>query len=287
MDCARVASGNIVERYLVGDLEESEREDFERHFFECDDCLREVEALRDLQQQLSDDRREVPAVTMRPRPTQRWVWASGLAAGLAMALVAALWWTSRPGPPVDQPIDIEPAATAVPPVIEPQPETIPEPEPAPTEIPPEPGPDLAELARIEPPYYEPIRLRGATHEAQRRFRTAMESYLESDYVSAIPGLEEAAKLDPQAPNISFFLGACYLLTDRTSEGTETLQHTVDLGDTPFLEESLLLLAKANIGEGKLDAARSELQSVVALDGSFESEAKALLDSISIENPGSS
>jgi len=164
--------------------------------------------------------------------------------------VAALWWVMRP--PLYRTASLSPA--------------------------------LAELARIEAPYYEPVRLRGATDEAQQRFRTAMESYTAGDYVSAIPGLEEATDLDPNAANISFFLGASYLLADSISEGIETLQHTVALGDTVFLEEAHLLLAKAYLHRGELGAARTELEAVIHLGGDFTAQARALLDELSQEVP---
>ena len=141
-----------------------------------------------------------------------------------------------------------------------------------------------ELARFDPPDYTPIRLRGDTDKAQQRFRSAMELYSAGDYVSAIPGLKEAAELDPTAPNISFFLGACYVLTDRTSDAINTLENTIALGDTVFLEEAHLLLAKAHLNRGESDAARTELETVIGLGGDFAPEAQGILDEFSEEVP---
>jgi tetratricopeptide (TPR) repeat protein len=112
----------------------------------------------------------------------------------------------------------------------------------------------------------------------------MELYPDGDYVSAIPGLEKAMELDPTATNISFFLGACYLLTGRTSEGIETLQHTVALGDTVFLEEAHLLLAKAHLHRGEFETARTELETVIGLGGDVAPEAQVILDEFSEEVP---
>ena len=105
----------------------------------------------------------------------------------------------------------------------------------------------------------------------------MEFYSAGDYASAIAGLEEAANLDPSAPNISFFLGACYLLAGLPSEGITHLQQTAELGDTPFLEEALLLLAKAEINMGAFGPARDRLQAVLELDGEFVEDARTLLE----------
>jgi len=146
------------------------------------------------------------------------------------------------------------------------------------------SPELQALARIEPPFYEPVRLRGPADRAQQTFRAAMGHYGAGDHVAAIPGLEEAARIDPDASNIAFFLGACELLAGRTSEGIVTLEHTVALGDTPFLEEALLLKAKAHLQLGEVEPARDELRAVIDLHGDFEVEAMKLFDALAQEHP---
>ncbi len=214
MNCQRASKEDLAERYLLGELDTADQEAFERHFFECEDCFTQLEALRAMGDRLARDRESIPRLALRPRSAMRWWWWA-LATAAAVTIV------------VTRPASGSPSGSAPPMVVE-------------------LSPELAELARIEAPYYEPIRLRGVYDEAQRTFRTAMESYAAGDYAAAIPGLEEAADLDPSSPNISFFLGACYLLTDRIPDGITELEHTVALGDTPFLEESHLLLAKAHL-----------------------------------------
>jgi len=228
MDCALVENENLGERYLLGELSGEGRVAFEEHFFECEKCFEEFENLRAIQAELARSAEVIHAEIPQSNPRRMWF----LAVGVAAALIAVGVGLQLLTPP--------------------------------TELPPE----LVELARFEPPSYEPVRLRGAATEAQQRFRTAMEFYSTGDYVFAIPGLEEAANLDPKSPNISFFLGACYLLADRTSEGIEILQNNLALGDTVFLEEARRLLAKAHLRRGEFDAARSELEAVIDLGGDF-------------------
>lgn len=250
MDCRDVREQGLLEGYLVGTLEERVQEEFEAHLFECDDCFHEAEALRGLQARLAELQHDIPRLAMKPRATIKWWWwALGAAAVVTLSVAALIWWT----------------AATVPQRVA------------------ELSPELAELVRIEPPFYEPIRLRGATSQAQARFRTAMEHYASGDYAAAIPGLEEAARLDPDAASISFFLGACYLRTGRTSEGIVTLDRTIALGDTPFLEEALLLSSKANIQAGRLDAARLHLKAVIELNGDFEDEALAIDEALPAED----
>jgi tetratricopeptide (TPR) repeat protein len=242
MYCARIADDQVTERYLLGQLDDAEQEAFEQHFFECDECFSELEALQAAQQVLAIEPVSRALQIEHPQRLRTWGWAVAAAAVVVIGLVAVLWWVMQP--PLHTTASLSPA--------------------------------LAKLARIEAPAYEPVRLRGGQDEAQQRFRTAMELYTAGDYASAIPGLEEAANLDPNAPNISFFLGACYLLTGRTPEGIATLQHTVDLGDTPYLEEALILVAKARLKIDNIAGAQRAFEEAAALRGDFETEARDAL-----------
>jgi len=241
MDCALVKDENLSARYLLGELSEDKQVAFEEHFFECERCFEELETLRAVQAELVESEDAVQAQVPTRGPRRIWFIAVGMAAAVVAIGIALQLMTP---------------ATTVP-------------------------PELLELARIEPPHYQEVRLRGAADEAQQRFRTAMEFYSAGDYASAIPGLEDAAELDPTAPNVSFFLGACYLLTGRTSEGVETLQRTVDLGDTPYLEEALFLLAKASLQTGDRGTAEEALRQVIGLEGEWESESRSLLRQMGI------
>ena len=250
MDCARIVADQIMEKYLLDQLDDPEREQFENHFFECEECFARLEALQAAQRVLSEEPATTERSIVRPWRSRSWRWAVAAAAVAVIGLSAVWWWLGS----------------------SPRPQTV------------SLSPELAELARITPPHYEPIRLRGASDVAQRRFRTAMEFYSAGDYASAIPGLEEAAELDPDAPNISFFLGACYLLSGSTSKGIEALQQTADFGDTPYLEETRFLLAKAFLREGRIRRARNELALVVNLGGEFSAEARPLLEELSTSSP---
>jgi tetratricopeptide (TPR) repeat protein len=236
MDCALAKERSVAERYLLGQLSEDERVAFEEHFFECDKCFGELETLREIRAQLAEKGGGSEASHL-PRTTGKlWVLAAGIAATLIAVGVGLRLFLPT------------------------------------HEIPSE----LVEFVRFDPPEYTPVRLRGATDEAHQRFRSAMELYSAGDFISAIPGLEEAFELDPNAPNISFYLGACYLLTGRNSDGIETLQHTIDLGDTPYLEEALILSAKARLVHGDVSGAKRAFEEAAELGGDFESEARDAL-----------
>ena len=48
MKCEDVKGRDLIEGYLVGRLDESERESFERHYFECEACFEDLQTFRAL-----------------------------------------------------------------------------------------------------------------------------------------------------------------------------------------------------------------------------------------------
>jgi len=76
------------ERYVLGELHESERDQFEEHFFSCPDCARDV---RDLAALTAVVRELPPEPPIPPSPAWRWRWVGlgpSLAWGGALAMVA-------------------------------------------------------------------------------------------------------------------------------------------------------------------------------------------------------
>jgi tetratricopeptide (TPR) repeat protein len=240
MDCARVKTEGIAERYLLGTLIEAEQEAFEEHLVACTACFDEVTALCALKAELERSREQIVAESaVRPSPWRRpWLLATA-AAVLAVAAGLGVWMRLQPvsGP----------------------------------------RPELAALAAIEPPAYAPVRLRGSEDDAARRFREAMELYAAGDWNGALPGLRAAAALDPEAPHLAFYLGACALLAGETDEAITELERTAALGDTPFLEEALFYLAKAHLRADDVTAARGALVKVILLNGDRAQEAQSLID----------
>ena len=241
MDCARLKAEGVAERYLRGTLAEAEQEAFEEHIVACKACFEEVSALCALQGELARSREQIVAeAAVRPSPWRRpWVFAVA-ASVLAVAAGLGVWMMRA-----------QPASG--------------------------PRAELAALAQFDPPVYAPVRLRGSEDDGARHFREAMDLYSRGDWKGALPGLRAAAVLDPEAPHIAFYLGACALLAGETHEAIIQLQRTVDLGDTPFLEEALFYLAKAHLQAGDVTAARGALDKVILLNGDRSQEAQSLLD----------
>jgi len=240
MDCAKVRVEDVAERYLLGTLAADEQEAFEEHLVACTTCFEEVTVLCALQAELERSREPIVAEAAMPRRPSRRTWLLAVAAAvMAVAAGIGVWMRLQPASGRES--------------------------------------ALAQLGLFEPPAYAPVRLRGSEDDTARRFREAMELYAQSDWNAALPDLREAAALDPEAPHIAFYLGACALLAGETHEAITHLQRTADLGDTPFLEEAVFYLAKAQLRAGNITAARDALAKVIVLNGDRSEEAQGILD----------
>ncbi len=272
MNCEEIKRRDLVEEYLLGQLDDAEREEFELHFLGCDRCLEDLRVHDALREQLSRSRAAILAEV--PRQGQAWYWVAVAATCAAAAVVIGtiLLWPRQQGP-LAPPIP-PPTAQATQPTPPP-----PKPPPAPVEKEAPEMPTLAELARVEPPPYTAMILRGPTTESLRTFRAAMRQYTAGDYAGAIPGLREACRLDPEAANAAFYLGVCYLLTDQNDRARQELVRTVSLGESPYLEATRFYLAKAYLRANDVAAARSELGGVMQMHGDLEARARRLLSQL--------
>jgi tetratricopeptide (TPR) repeat protein len=251
MTCNRVKHGRVAEAYLLGAVDEATRGSFELHILDCATCLDELETLQALQLELEAARGTIESVASEtPRRPVR-MWAMGLAAAAMLAVASTLLM----GPPAT------PDRTGIAMV------------------------ELVELADLRPARYTPVRLRGSENESAERFRAAMGHYLAGDFAVAATGLRQAVELDPQAPKPGFYLGVSLLLTGDTDGAIESLGHTVALGDSLYIEWAHLYLAKAHLLAGDMEAARAELERILALQGDLESEAERMLGGLPAPQTG--
>jgi tetratricopeptide (TPR) repeat protein len=267
MTCDRVAAEEIPELYLRNRLSEEDREAFERHFFECPRCFDELRTLDALTREL----RESAAAEVAPeKPRRRWlIAAAGVAALLVMAATAMLWRQATTVP-VPSKVATGPSPSDAAPQTPGRREDT---------APAAPPVSLEQLARIEPAPYEPTTFRNVPDAAITRFQQGMERYRQGDYRSAITSLQEAAMLEPDAPHIRFFLGVSQLIAGDTTSAVDSLRAAIATGDTPYLEEAHLYLAKAFLRQQNLAAAQGQLNEVVALQGPRRDEANRLLGQI--------
>ena len=238
MSCSKIARTDTLEKYLLGELDEDRACAFEEHYFACAECSDAVQDAAALITELADERWAVRG-KRQPERTSQWVLLAA-AAVLALAIGASFWLWS-------------PSSTAPSPTV------------------------LAELARVEPPPYEAKVLRGDRGGAEREFHEAMAPYLLGDYAPTVEALEAVAAAHPGSIEASFYLGACYLLTDQLQEALESLDNVVETGEMPYLEWARFYRAKALLRLGDRKAAKADLEAVLTYRGELEESAKAILD----------
>jgi hypothetical protein len=276
MVCTWIERDEIFEGYVRDALGPDDRDAFEEHFFTCKACFDKLQTYRALQAELRATAGEVAApqpVRVRPR------WWVPLAAAAGLILIAALtMWLRGSSPPAPESTSATAPAPQIPTLTPASPA---QPSPAPatgqTTRPASPSAvPIAVLARVDPPIYLPLSLRGPRDEAAERFGTAMTRYAEKDYAGAIPDLRAAVGLNPKAPHALFFLAICELLTSHIDPAVEGLQKTIALGESPYLEEAHFYLAKARLRQNRLQDARDELTRTVERRGRLERGARQLL-----------
>lgn len=258
MNCKEAEERNILEDYLLDRLTEVEREEFEKHYFECRTCFSELQTRLALQTELWRQ----PAVPARARGAsllRTWIWAPAFAAIVTLSS-AGIWWYSVHNRQPSQQVASPPVSPNVPVQVQS----------------PSVARSLEELARVEPPPYSGVVLRGAEDESHETFHKAMQFYVKGDYAHAIPGVRAAAKANPQSASFNFYLGACYLLAGQTNPAIVSFRQTVSLGDPAYSESAHFYLAKAYLRKKEVARAKDELQKTVQSHGSLEVEAAEIL-----------
>jgi len=258
MNCREIDEKAVIDRYLDARLDETERQDFEDHYFGCTDCFEQLRIARMLQ--AKPERHQTGFRTFLSAPSRRLVALLPAAALVVAFLFVTLYgnWRSSRTVPIHQvtdnvvrrsPVDTNPGAER---------ETL-----------------ISQLARVDPPPYVPARLRETDDQARAQFDRAMYHYRRGDYVAATQGLEIAARLTPAAVDVNFYLGACYLLTNQPEKAVDALHKAISPNASDFAEQAHYYLAKAYLQEHNLASARTELELTLKLHGAREGEARKL------------
>lgn len=246
MNCRDIAAENVVERFLAGELTEPERDGFEAHYFECDDCFALLEATRLVRPVLA----EMPApgsagVAARPRRLA-WVW---LAAAAAFACVIAGYWPRGSSGS----------------------------EPAVANVPAPPAVALLRLSEIRPAPYSSAVLRGSETERSAGFEGAIRLYQSGNWRDASAALLAVAAGHPERPAALHFAGVSLLLDGNPAAALDALDQVIALGaSSVFEEEARFYRAQALMLLGRGPEARAELERVIGWRGDYEVQAQALL-----------
>jgi TolA-binding protein len=272
-------------RYVSGALTEAEQAEFEAHFFECAQCLAEVQALQAAREVLATRAdRGAGTPPHRPRRGSSVIWALAAAASLGFALVA---WTvlSQRGATDTQTVATRSTptpeaaaspASSTPPSVAPTP-----PASTPSAQPGEaPTPALLrELALVVAPPFARLATRGEQPPANDALSDAMTHYAAGRYDRAADTLRDVirdARDTAAATQGRFFLGICALKLGRHADARTALEQVAASNTAPYADEAHFYLAKAAIASGDLDRARRELRTAIDREAGPEGEARKLL-----------
>ena len=188
----------------------------------------------------------------RHGPFFRWAAAAGMAAAVVLAVAVVLWM--RPQPPSERPKRQNRSRQSK--------RQLPEKPRAPrrsgaADLRHEPS--LEQLARVEPPRYEPLTLRGAPDEATARFQRGMERYRKADYRGAIADLRAAAELDPDAAHIRFFLGISHLMLGEDDAAIDGFRRRSRSATLPISKTRTCTWRRLFCGGRDLGAAETQLK----------------------------
>jgi hypothetical protein len=277
MDCPHRTQSDTAERYVAGTLPEAEQEAFEDHFFACEACLADVQAIEAARVVLV---REAPA-PFEARTVSRWrlpVWA-GLAAAavLVLALVTRQGLLPEPLEPTPPPGQARPPASPAPPGGSSTAPGAGAPEPAgATPVPAAPSREalLEQLAAVVAPRYVAVATRG-TADRRDRFDRAMADYAAGRHAQAADALRALAAERPAA-DVDFFLGISELMIGRAAAARDRLERVVSGQVQPYADEAHFYLAKASIRLGDVARARRELALAIEREAGPEGEAARLL-----------
>jgi hypothetical protein len=271
MACAFAVRSDVAVDYLAGHLSDSERDTFEMHLFDCDGCLERVRLAETLRHELQREAPLPAAASPARRGRLTWLLA---AAAILLAAAGSLWTTrNRASTPRAARTSSASTATAGP--------RAPATSASASAAAPTLAPALVALARIEPPAFLSLTRRGPS----TPFDTAMARYAAGDYEAAARQLRPLIATAADRAPVRFFLGVSLLMTaedptprpNALNEGIGQLRQTLALGDTPYRATASLLLARALIRAGDLDAAGRQLQQTIAMGGDAGAEAQALAD----------
>jgi hypothetical protein len=108
------------------------------------------------------------------------------------------------------------------------------------------------------------------------FRDAMAAYVDQRYTDASDLLEQAARAEPNVPDVSFYLGVCRLLLGKPADAIAPLQSVLADEKSLWAQSAHFYLAKAYVQTGDLTQAEEQLQAAAGMAGNLKAEAASEL-----------
>jgi anti-sigma factor RsiW len=261
-NCRGTPAEHFAEAYITGTLPEAEASEFEEHYFDCPECLAQVEAIQTAAQTLA----RLPRKPMR-KPIPWPVRLAGLGA-IAAALMVG-YFALRPSRPV------QPGTAKVPAVpLLANPQTTPQ-KAAQRQL---QSTEVAQLADLTLPPFRAPNLRGGSGDPH--FEAGMRAYASGDCARGIKSLSLVPADDADAVAAHFYRGVCQVHLGDLEGGSASLRAVANHGDSPQQEAAFYYLAQVELAGNDGVAARRTLMRTIALRGDFERRAQLQLKNLS-------
>lgn len=118
--------------------------------------------------------------------------------------------------------------------------------------------------------------RQAADSNRKLFREGMTSYVNGNYKEAREFLEQAAKVEPNAGDVQYYLGVCQLLTGNPESAIDTLKRARTMNSAAHKQAAHYYLAKAFVQTMKLQEAEDEFRSASEMPGPLKGDSAVLL-----------
>jgi hypothetical protein len=262
-DCTEKRAEEFVEAYLLGSLPEDEASAFEAHYFDCPECLAQVEAHQAVMTAVAS----VPRKPLRAPLAWpvRLAWVGALAATLVLGFLVMRSMRQGQQPQIAK-TPVAPAAqgSGATPVEAPK-----------TAV----AADgvVAELADLTLPPFRASNLRGQSRNAN--FDAGMKAYAGKDCASTLKDLKQVPAQDEDALAAHFFTGVCQMHLGDLNGASQTLKGVAGAGDSPQQEAAYYYLAQVTLAHGDAVAARRYLKQTIALRGDFEQRARQQMNKV--------
>jgi TolA-binding protein len=249
--CAQIEDRGLLADYVAGVLPEADWDAVEAHVIGCGRCAGALEAILAARDVLAEPAAR-GADAASSTPTR--LFAVALLA--AAAIVAAIVLVPRRTAERAITPDVAPASSTARTTIS----TV--------------APAVLALARVDPPAYAPFPVRSADEQAAR-FHDAMDAYVQRDFARAADRLRAVVAADSTNVQARFYLGVSLVMTDDARGAADAFRAVAAAGPSPFHDSARLLLAKAEMRAGDLDAAARTLADASRESGPHAAEAAEL------------
>lgn len=273
--CTDEPIGALRIQYELGQLNDADRERFEKHLLDCNFCFGELSETAPWMAILQEKRVEIRENLRRDGLTfesQKALYLQSLPVSTGPKVkIESQWirwlrrWTTKPKPVIFLPVSAAILAGLILLIFHPS---------------PEPSSPYFSWLQFEPIPYEPSVVRdGSNDEAEIKFQEGIKLYLRGDYRDAEKELEAAVDSAPENGIYRLFLGVTYFLDRQADPAIRELSAADRLTQYVFKEKTRWYLAQAYLLKSDADRAIPLLRWLVEQNSEYSKQAAEMLKRI--------